>query len=426
MILRQFEGAAAPAKYFCLFLQDKRFTWSYVLFTIRVTLKQTRSDSFTIVADISHMERTVDLRKRGDKSILVRKEGALVDSDNDESNYVRIETMHPSIENYRSLYAEDLSQRLGLNETRLKPELTFSVLLNPLFGLEKRIVGAGLLTSTQYYRAKSGKYYASLHLSASIPHLQLIPINKLCPSYCGTNLALIHAMQDYLDAKHPTLCVDSDDGMSNESDSNDGYVVEKTNSNYNRAEEEFNTFESFKRNKYRPKWARVDSEILSGTEQNGTVQEIIVGPAEENGKDLPSEKNLGDYVNEKGRMDVLKFFEDHKKYFPTLWIIAQREAARRVVEVGCERFFGLSGYISSPRRSRLGVRTYERVAMLASIIQNVYIDNDWVAQEYIERCKRGSWKKESTEEALKCWNLERIIDAEQQGNDAPSELRMED
>jgi hypothetical protein len=23
-------------------------------------------------------------------------------------------------------------------------------------------------------------------------------------------------MQDYLDAKHPTLCVDSDDGMSND------------------------------------------------------------------------------------------------------------------------------------------------------------------------------------------------------------------
>ena len=57
------------------------------------------------------------------------------------------------------------------------------------------------------------------------------------------------------------------------------------------------------------------------------MQEIIVGPVEENGKDLPSDKNLGDYVNEKGRMDVLKFFEDHKKYFPTLWIIAQREAA---------------------------------------------------------------------------------------------------
>jgi hypothetical protein len=34
IILQQFEGAAAPETYFCLFLQDKKFTWSYVLFTI--------------------------------------------------------------------------------------------------------------------------------------------------------------------------------------------------------------------------------------------------------------------------------------------------------------------------------------------------------------------------------------------------------
>jgi hypothetical protein len=110
------------------------------------------------------------------------------------------------------------------------------------------------------------------------------------------------------------------------------------------------------------------------------MEEIIVGPVEENGKDLPSGKNLEDYVNEKGRMDVLKFFKEHKKYFPTLWIIVQHEAAGQVVEVGCERFFGLSGYISSPRRSRLGVRTYERAAMLALIIQSVYIEYKWVAQ----------------------------------------------
>jgi hypothetical protein len=34
MILQQFEGTAAPAKYLCLFLKDKKYTWSYVLFTI--------------------------------------------------------------------------------------------------------------------------------------------------------------------------------------------------------------------------------------------------------------------------------------------------------------------------------------------------------------------------------------------------------
>jgi hypothetical protein len=115
-------------------------------------------------------------------------------------------------------------------------------------------------------------------------------------------------MQDYLDAKHPSLCVDIDEGNSNDSSSTDGYLAEKTNSNYNRAEEEFNTFESFKRNKYRPKWVRAKSEILSGIGLNRDMEEIIVGPVEENGKDLPLGKKLGDYVNEKGRMDVLKFF----------------------------------------------------------------------------------------------------------------------
>ncbi len=40
--------------------------------------------------------------------------------------------------------------------------------------------------------------------------------------------------------------------------------------------------------------------------------------------------------------------------------------------------------------------------------------------------KREAGKKENTEEALKCWNLERIIDAEQQGKDAPSELKIKD
>jgi hypothetical protein len=50
-------------------------------------------------------------------------------------------------------------------------------------------------------------------------------------------------------------------------------------------------------------------------------------------------KKFGTYVNEKGRLDVLKFFEDHKKFFPTLWMIVQCEAARGAAEVGCEHFF---------------------------------------------------------------------------------------
>ena len=37
-----------------------------------------------------------------------------------------------------------------------------------------------------------------------------------------------------------------------------------------------------------------------------------------------------------------------------------------------------------------------------------------------------AWKKENTEEALKCWNLERIIDADLMGNSQSSELTMDE
>ncbi len=104
--------------------------------------------------------------------------------------------------------------------------------------------------------------------------------------------------------------------------------------------------------------------MLTGTSYDGSVKEVYVGPTTKRGKDLPSGKNLFDYIDKQGRMCLVRFFGDHKDRFPTLWIHVQREASRRVVEVGCERFFGLSGYISSPRQTRLGVRNYERLAIL--------------------------------------------------------------
>jgi hypothetical protein len=125
-------------------------------------------------------------------------------------------------------------------------------------------------------------------------------------------------------------------------------------------------------------------------------------------------------------MDLLNFFEDHQKLFPTLWILVQRFASIRVVEVGCERFFGISGYVSALRRSRLGVRTYERLAMLSSIIRSIYIDPKWVAEEYLRRGRQKKWKKLDDEEALKGWNLELEIEAELDNEAYALELTMED
>jgi hypothetical protein len=42
--------------------------------------------------------------------------------------------------------------------------------------------------------------------------------------------------------------------------------------------------------------------------------------------------------------------------------------------------------------------------------------------EYLERCKKVKWTKNSDDEALKCWNLKRIIDAEEKVIEKPQPL----
>ena len=233
-------------------------------------------------------------------------------------------------------------------------------------------------------------------------------------------------MQDILDKKYPPIDDDSDDEDSEDSDEDEEPVPARVNSNYNKAEEELLLYESWKRKKYPPIFDRSKLSILVGVDEDKRKHAIIVGPVLSRGKYLPSGKNLADYIDCRGRIYLVHFVGDHTRYFPTMCIVVQCEASRRVVEVGCERFFSLSGYVSAPRRTRLGVRTYERLAMMASILQKVYISKEWVVKEYLRRCKKGAWKKENTEEALKCWNLERIIDADLMGEGKPSQLTMND
>ncbi len=113
--------------------------------------------------------------------------------------------------------------------------------------------------------------------------------------------------------------------------------------NHGKAKEELEEFEHFKHKNYQPKVREMTARCLTGESC-----QIMIGPVEEKGKNIPSGHNLFDYIDIQCCIDAVRFFSDHSKVFPTLWMIPQRESSRHVVEVGCERFFGLSGYISSP------------------------------------------------------------------------------
>ena len=64
--------------------------------------------------------------------------------------------------------------------------------------------------------------------------------------------------------------------------------------------------------------------------------------------------------------------------------------------------------------------------MLSHILRNMYIDDKLVAEEYMKRAKSGAWKEENMADALKCWNLERVLEAEAYGESIPEELTMEE
>ncbi len=89
---------------------------------------------------MSHINRTTDLRNRGQKTILVKKPSAVI-SDEVRCNYQSIIDMHPTIETYCDVYAKDLEERLDLNSTKLPLALAVSTLLTSMFGLMSKIVG---------------------------------------------------------------------------------------------------------------------------------------------------------------------------------------------------------------------------------------------------------------------------------------------
>jgi len=101
--------------------------------------------------------------------------------------------------------------------------------------------------------------------------------------------------------------------------------------NYNKAVAEFKLFENYKRKKHRPILDHSKSSFLSGEDSQGKAYEIAVGPILSRGKDLPSSKNIADYIDCQGRMDVTKFALDHCTQFPSLWILVQKEAAMKSV-----------------------------------------------------------------------------------------------
>ena len=127
--------------------------------------------------------------------------------------------------------------------------------------------------------------------------------------------------------------------------------------------------------------------------------------------------NLASHIDKNGHFDLVGFLKPNKATFPFIFKLALCLASLRTNEVGCERFFSTAGYVSSPRRTSLKVRNYECIATLRMNMQQVYIDEAWVVQQYLIFEKDNLWAKLDEREDLLVLNLERELQAEDLGID---------
>ena len=127
--------------------------------------------------------------------------------------------MNPSVAKFCQLYAEDLTHRLRLDDPALPHPYSIPTLLNPLFELRKRVVDSGLMSSSQYIRARR---------------------------------CLVSLMQTILVRKSPDNRVVDVMDEGDEPDSEDGELPEQVNTNHDRAVLELEHFESYKMSKYHP------------------------------------------------------------------------------------------------------------------------------------------------------------------------------
>ena len=125
--------------------------------------------------------------------------------------------------------------------------------------------------------------------------------------------------------------------------------------------------------------------------------------------------NLASFVGPDGRFDLLSFLQLQERAFPTIYKLAVCLGSIRTNEVGCERFFSTAGYVSCPRRTSLKVRNYECLATLKANIQNVYIDESWVVDQYLTMEQEKTWNNLDTSDDMLVLTLERELLAETQG-----------
>ena len=178
-----------------------------------------------------------------------------------------------------------------------------------------------------------------------------------------------------------------------------------------RAENEYKKYVQWNKFKHLPEMERFRVLGAHDTNTGDPIEPILhVGRVIKKGKDLKSGKNHASYVDKFGHYSLEKYLSDHAKTFPGIHNVGVGEICPHVsTEVDCESLFSQAGFYADPRRSRSGIRMYERLVMMAHRLNRIYIHPALVRDEFMKRFKANDWDENEERDSREFLELEKEI-----------------
>mmetsp|Transcript_32462 Transcript_32462/g.58682 ORF Transcript_32462/g.58682 Transcript_32462/m.58682 type:complete len:296 (+) Transcript_32462:133-1020(+) len=185
-----------------------------------------------------------------------------------------------------------------------------------------------------------------------------------------------------------------------------------------KATDELTLYLSFMKSKYQPTMKPIKA--LGAYDDEGHLRKdpiLCIGPVLERGKDLPSGKNLADYIDKKGYFNLVKYAQDHSQkakkgsaappFVGTANVILGQLSPHITTEVDCESLFSQAGHAAQPNRNRTTAETFERQVMAKHRLARIYCDPVAVKKEFMERHKKGKWNAKEDRDDLAFWESQK-------------------
>ena len=275
-ILSQLEVACEPAKDCSTFIQASKVRAHHDdLANAKTMLSLMKSPSFMMLEDLLNCQSVKDLhaRKRAMKVATSEHERDLLLHDADEDTASPCVVMKDCVDHGRKLFVEDMETCLDLNEAKLLTHLAFGVLMSPIIGRKKVVVGSGLMTDSQCEATHNG---------------MTRELQSTKEETAGAPMAI--------DVSETARNQSSDGGGSDDCDEVSPHCAA--------AACEMKQLNKAKRKECRPKHA-ADSRALFMDKGNGPEAAIVLGEPTEPGDNLSSGKNLFHCLGSSGKLDLL-------------------------------------------------------------------------------------------------------------------------